>query len=260
MDEFAHPRVGIVVPAAGGDEGWLDGAWRAGRALRRDGIEAHVVVGSVPADAAEWDVAVLHGIQYIDDARALADGSRAVIVSDVPAGEHDDADPAPAGLTMIDWNWRRGAREAGRAAAREVAGPIGFIAGPPVPTQQSVVAAFVDGVLDVDSRREVSVIHVPTFLSVEHGERAGRYLAEVDGCALVAHSADAPGSAGTRQARACGASTYGFLTPVGDDAASLRSDITGVLRGLVHAVISGEATPARYTCSWENAEVALERP
>lgn len=255
-------RVGLVVPAEGGDSGWLDGAWDALERWRGAGLDPEVVVGDVTGEADTWDVIVLHGIQYLPEARRLADGTRTVILSDVPADEPQSAAEhvSDLGLTMIDWRWSLGAERAGRSAAGEVDGPIGFIAGPPVPTQQRVVAAFVRGVEAVDPHRPVTTVHLPSFLAVEHGASAGRTLVEPWGCQLIAHSADAPGTAGLAAARELGAKTYGFLTPVGDDAASLRSDITGVLDGLVRSAVARKPLPGTYACSWDAGEIRLERP
>jgi len=256
-----NPRIGLVVPANGGDAGWLDGAWNAWEAWRSAGLDPHVVVGAVDESVDSWDIVVLHGIQYLEDATRLADGRRTIILSDVPT--EYAADPAafttPSGVTMIDWCWWRGAEHAGRAAAQEVGGPLGFVAGPPVPTQQRAAAGFVRGVAAVDPARRVNVLYLSSFLAMDEGLSAGKVLVENLGCELVAHSADAPGSAATAVARGLGAATYGFLTPVGDDTASLRSAITPVLCALVSTVLEGGALPDVYVCSWEAGEICLER-
>ena len=255
-------RIGLVVPAAGGDQGWLDGAWEASRMWGADGFDPVVVVGSDTGAVECCDVLVLHGIQYLDDARRLAGGRRAVILSDVPAEYRSDPKSfvTPTGVTMIDWCWWLGAEHAGRAAAAEVAGPIGFVAGPPVPTQQHAAAGFVRGVASVDPSRRVGVLYLSSFLAEDEGRDAGRLLVEQFGSELVAHSADAPGSEATRAARELGATTYGFLTPVGDDSASIRSAIAPVLDRLVRAALAGEDLPGVYECSWETGEIRLERP
>ncbi len=243
------------------DAGWLDGAWDASRVWRDVGFDPYVVVGELDETVQECDVLVLHGIQYLDDAHRLADGRRSIILSDVPTEYTDN--PAtfttPPGVTMIDWCWWLGAEHAGRAAAHEVRGSIGFVAGPPVPTQQRAAAGFVRGVAAVDPARRVNVLYLSSFLAADEGRSTGRILVENLGCELVAHSADAPGSVATAVARDLGAATYGFLTPVGDDTASLRSAITPVLDKLVRTAIEGGTLPDVYTCSWDSGEISLER-
>lgn len=256
------PRIGLVVPAAGGDAGWLDGAWGALAAWRESGLDAEVVVGAVDDTVDNWDVVVLHGIQYLDEARRLADGRRTIILSDVPAeyAQSPATFSPPPRVTMVDWCWWLGAEHAGRAAAEEVDGALGYVAGPPVPTQQRAAAGFVRGVAAVDPARRVNVLHLSSFLAMDEGPHAARVLVEQLGCALVAHSVDAPGAAATAVARELGAVTYGFLTPVGADSASVRSAITPVLVGLVRRALDGEDLPDVYECSWETGEIRLERP
>ena len=255
-------RIAVVVPAAGGDGGWLDGAWEAAAGWQRAGFDARVVVGAVDSGVEGCDVVVLHGIQYLADAHRLADGRRTIILSDVPAEYRETAETfvTPPRVTMVDWCWWLGAEHAGRAAAAEVSGPVGYVAGPPVPTQQHAAAGFVRGVADVDPARRVSVLYLSSFLAAEEGRQAGRILVEHLGCALVAHSADEPGAGAMAVARGLGAVTYGFLTPVGDDAASVRSAITPVLDRLVRTALAGGTLPDVYVCSWDSGEIRLERP
>lgn len=256
-----NSRVGLVVPALGGDAGWLDGAWAAVDRWRAAGLDPLVVVGEVDASVEACDVVVLHGIQYLDQANRLADGTRRVILSDVPSeyAENPEGFAPRPGVTMVDWCWWLGAEHAGRAAAREVSGPLGWVAGPPVPTQQRAAAGFVRGVGEVDPARRVSVLHLSSFLALDEGREAGRVLVEELGCALVGHSADEPGTLATTVAREAGAATYGFLTPVGHDTASLRSAITPVLVDLATRALAGEQLPGVYSCSWEAGEISLER-
>lgn len=256
----AGRRIGVVVPGRPGDRGWIDGAWETATRLEALGHEVEVVVGDAAPVEPDWDVAVLHGIQYLDDALRLSE-HLPTVVSDVPAAYL--ADPggfgAPRGLTMVDWCWWLGARQAGADAARDTSGPIGFVAGPPVWTQRRVAAGFVEGVASVDDGRAVTVVHLPGFLAMEEGRIAGRTLVESLGCSLVAHSADSAGSAATDEARALGAGTYGFLTPIGDDLASLRSAIPEVLVELVEGALAGRVLPTLRSCSLERGEVKVER-
>ncbi|WP_169541880.1 BMP family ABC transporter substrate-binding protein [Nocardia jiangxiensis] len=259
-------RVGVAVPAADRDEGWVGGAWHAVDRLTAAGLEVEAAVGDVPR---EWlgptapDVVVLHGIQYYNAALELLGATesavRSVILSDVPLEYTDGTSEPPPGLTLVDWRWWVGAEHAGRAAAAETAGPIGFVAGPAVPTQRRTAAAFVRGVSDVDERRSVVVVHLPDFRDVDRGAATGEHLARHFGCGLVAHSADEAGAAATAAARALGATTYGFLTPVGDDAASIRSAIAPVLENLVRTAVAGTKLPGIHTCTWEAGEIWLER-
>lgn len=259
--DMGNMKIGLAVPATGGDLGWLDGAWEALSSWRKAGFDPDVVVGALGAEAENWDIVVLHGIQYLDEVDRLADGHRTIILTDVPA-EYAQA-PAtfatPPRVTMIDWCWWLGVEHAGHAAAQEVRGPIGYVAGPPVPTQQRAAAGFVRGVASVDPNRRVSIVHLSSFLAMEEGRHAGQVLVEHLGCELVAHSADAPGAAATTAARDLGAKTYGFLTPVGEDAASVRSAITPVLDTLVRTALDGGDLPDVYVCSRDADEIRLER-
>lgn len=226
--------VAVLVPAPAVEtDPWAWGAVTAATRLEDSGASVDLRVG-IPDRLPDARVVVCHGVQY---AELVARGvDRPVVVSDLLPGD------APSGVTTVDWCWPEAAAEAGRQIAESAheATTIGFVAGPAVPTQRRVLAAFVDAVaLAAPAPIPVAGIHVPSFDDRATGARAGAFLVDELGCSFVAHSADAAGAAATDAARAAGAATFGFLRPEAGDRGYIRSDIAGVLALLAHRALEG---------------------
>lgn len=198
-----------------------------------------------------WTDLLCHGVEWVPWLRehAVARSARVVLTDRVPVG--GAGDPLE-GVTMVDWRWDQAAYLAGAAATRLALDapapgtPIGLIAGPPVPTQRRIAAAFAAGAHDSGHRGEIAVVHATSFDDSEDGERLGRLLREAAGCSVVAHSADATGEAGCRRAHEYGAATIGFLEPLGTHAALIDSDVTGVVGHLLALLAAGVELPGVY--------------
>jgi hypothetical protein len=227
------PDVVVLLPTApGGADPWIDGAAEAARRLAGLGMTVDVRVG-FPERLPAAGVTVCHGVQYEP---LLAGGAAApVIVSDLLSTG------AAGPVTMIDWCWADAAADAARFAAERGFRRLGFVAGPPVPTQRRVVAEFAEA-----AAAPVSVVHLPAFDDVDAGRAAGALLTDEFGCDLVAHAADAGGVAATRIARIRGATTFGFLSPDPDDHGWIGSDIAGALTTLATRALAGERLPQRF--------------
>jgi hypothetical protein len=204
-------------------------AARGAERLAADGARVDLRVGVPERMPRDGRVTICHGIQFADLVREEVPGK--VVLGDVPSG------PLPPAVTAVDWCWDEAARTAGTLAGSLPR--VGFVAGPPVPTQRRVLRAFADG---AQSTR-LTAVHLSAFDAVGEGARLGTVLAADLGCVLVAHSADAAGDAATEAARAAGAETFGFLTPHPDDVGWVRSDIAGVVAHLGTSALDGRVLP-----------------
>lgn len=222
--------VAVLVPVLpDAPDPWIDGALDAVAALRAGGADVEVIAG-VPSALPEARVTICHGVQY---EKLVADGvSRPVVVSDLLGVV------GPGPVTAIDWSWPASAAEAARVAIELGCRRLGFVAGPPVPTQRAVVAAFADA-----AGGEVCAVHLPAFDDVEAGRRAGELL-RAYGCDAIAHSADAAGAAAVEAARGTGVLTMGFLTGAPEDVGWILSDIGGALVALARSALGGTELPS----------------
>lgn len=221
----------------------LEGATR----LRHAGFDVDVRIGIVERLPDDAEAVFCHGIQFEGAVRAAHIATR-IIIGDLPA------DPLPSGITAVDWCWAEAAALAG-AVAPVIASRVGFVAGPPVPTQQRVLAAFTAAAAP---RVAVTAIHLPTFSDGPAGATAGRALVEQFGCGVVAHSADAAGELAMDAARDAGAETFGFLSPREGDLAWISSDIAGVVDLLYRRAVSGQELPKVFAADVDSGFAGLE--
>ena len=247
--------VGFIVPGSGGDGTWVDGALAARNLLEAEGFATQTLTGLPAAIPAEWTVAVCHGGQYAPLA-ARAKAGQAVIVSDAGV-----LPPGTAGVTEIDWGWAHAFFCAG-FAARDLAGAghaVVFIAGAAVPTQRSLVDAFLAGLLESGGRPlPVHVTYLPSFDDVATARQAVLDALGTGRPALYVSSSDGAGAAALKLARTAGAPTVSFLREPGDgDAGAVVCDIPGTLAGLVRRAAGGERLPARVTLTLGSGQVAL---
>jgi hypothetical protein len=248
--------VGFIVPGPGGDGTWVDGALAARSLLEAEGFATRTLTGLPGAIPADWAVAVCHGGQYAPLAAARAEAGQAVIVSDAGV-----LPPGAPGVTEIDWGWADAFFCAG-FAARDLAGAghaVVFIAGAAVPTQRSLVDAFLVGLLESGGRPlPVHVTYLPSFDDVTTARQVVLDALRTGRPALYVSSSDGAGAAALELARAAGAPTVSFLREPGDgDAGAVVCDIPGTLAGLVRRAAGGERLPARVTLTLSSGQVAL---
>jgi hypothetical protein len=253
--------VGFIVPGPGGDGTWVDGALAARRLLADEGFATEVITGMPAAIPADWSVAVCHGGQYAGLAASPALGpaslsSRVVIVSDAHV-----LPPGISGVTEIDWGWPDAFFCAG-FAARELAGDgraVVFVAGAAVPTQRSLVDAFLTGLLESGGRPlPVHVTYLPSFDDVATAREVVKDALGTGRPALYVSSSDGAGAAALEVARAAGAPTVSFLREPGEgETGAVVCDIPGTLAGLVRRAAGGEPLPPLVTLTLGSGQVGL---
>jgi basic membrane lipoprotein Med (substrate-binding protein (PBP1-ABC) superfamily) len=248
----------VALPAPAGDGGWCDLAMAGVVGARQRGVAVEVIVVDPHAEVLPLpDGPVLaHGIQLLGWVTALrARGDRrAVALTDRPAPEQ-----RPEGTTTVDWAWAEGTAVAGAGAAALAGGrPIGLLAGPPVPTQQRVVAAFCGGAQGERAGTPVLAVHLPSFEAADEAAAAARHLVVDQGCAVVAHTCDAAGEAACGVARDLGAATIGFLHPGEGHVAAVVSDVAGVVEELLVDLAGGLALPAEVRCGLASGRLRVD--
>ncbi|GAB6897002.1 BMP family ABC transporter substrate-binding protein [Kineosporia succinea] len=245
-------RVGVLLPPPEVAGGFADGARTAVHHVLERGLDLDVRPGYTGEPDASWDAVLCHGVQYREWLTEHRGALRAVLTdrpTDVTGLE---------GITLVDWGWHEAAYEAGRFAARQAAGaPVGLVAGPAVLTQRRFGQAFTEGAYENGHTAAISVVHVRAFDDVGGGRRAGEVLAGELNCAVVAHAADSAGEAACTAARDLGARTIGFIEPLNHHAATVHSDIGGVLGHLLEALTTGAALPEIYECGIGTGHLAL---
>ncbi|WP_293781445.1 BMP family ABC transporter substrate-binding protein [uncultured Aeromicrobium sp.] len=229
-------RVAVLLPIPPGDRSWADAAVAAANALP-ESVQVDYIIG-LPHTLPDADIVLAHGIQYEPLVRT-APQDTTIILSDRPVDLH-----GLERITVVDWAWAEAARVAGEVAAVAAGGaPIGLIAGPAVRTQRRLTSAFAAGVEAVATGSTTHIVHLPSFDAVDGAQRTGRQLVAELGCTVLLTSADAAGDAAAVEARRLGASTFGFLNPHDEDLGYVRSDVGGVLAGLLARAIDAEPLP-----------------
>lgn len=251
--------MGVLLPPADASGGFVAGG-AAGVAAAIDQLGSNVRIDvrhgdeSPPDDA--WEAVLCHGVQWtgwIRDHR-LAPGVPVVMTDRLVAA---DVDETLAEVTMVDWCWDQAAYLAGVAASITASGrPVGIVAGPPVLTQRRVVAAYLEGLHDAGHTGTITSTFLRDFADVAGGELAGRQMAG-QAVGVLAHAADRPGEVAVEVVRRHGASSIGFIEPLGEHVATVASDVSGVVHELLLALVNEKDLPRVYAAGLDSGHLEL---
>jgi len=245
--------VGILLPNANATGSFAAAAVLAAKTVSGDSnIPIDVRYGHSGAPDPAWRAVLCHGGQWGTWLREFKVSARMPAVMTDCVELHGTDDPLSR-ITMVDWQWDQAAYLAGAFAARigegqtsarrSAAPAIGLLAGPPVPTQRRIAAAYAAGALAAGFHGEIATIHANSFDDEQAGCRIAQNLVRELQCSVIAHTADSAGEAGCQTAQQYGVPTIGFIEPIGAHAAVLDSDVAGVVVELLTALGTGRELP-----------------